>query len=225
MPGRSRRSARARPPCSQPRRSVAATPRASPSSEPASTVGPRPGVSRPRPAGLDLGPRSGPRPRRGGSSSARAWRRRWPPRSRRPARHRHARPCLLIAEGSLRAGQHVSLMGADGPGKAEIAPAELARGRTAAERGAGQPGRLVRLFCDEWEQASHSGDLSGAVAAGLIGPEDVTQLGAVLAGEARGRRSRRDHRLRLDRPRDPGPRDRARLPRAPGELGLEVLML
>ena len=55
---------------------------------------------------------------------------------------------LVYAEGSLRAGQHVSLMGADGPGKAEIAVEELAR---------------VHVFCDDWEQASHNGDLVHAV--------------------------------------------------------------
>jgi ornithine cyclodeaminase/alanine dehydrogenase-like protein (mu-crystallin family) len=79
---------------------------------------------------------------------------------------------VLFEEGSLRAGQHVSLMGADGPGKAEIAPAELAR---------------AHVFCDDWEQASHSGDISHAVEAGLIARDGVTQLGAVLAGDAPGR--------------------------------------
>src|SRR5205807_3653438 len=34
---------------------------------------------------------------------------------------------FVVAEGDLRPGQHVSLMGADGPGKAEIAVGELAR--------------------------------------------------------------------------------------------------
>jgi ornithine cyclodeaminase/alanine dehydrogenase-like protein (mu-crystallin family) len=84
---------------------------------------------------------------------------------------------VLLVEGALQQGQHVSLMGADGPGKAEIAPAELAR---------------AHVFCDDWEQASHSGDLFHAVDAGLIGRDDVTQLGAVLAGEAPGRRSPND---------------------------------
>src|SRR5262249_1278794 len=79
---------------------------------------------------------------------------------------------VLFEEGSLRAGQHVSLMGADGPGEAEIAPAELAR---------------AHVFCDDWEQASHSGDISHAVEAGLIARDGVTQLGAVLAGDAPGR--------------------------------------
>ncbi len=65
-------------------------------------------------------------------------------------------------------------MGADGPGKAEIAAAELAQ---------------TRMFCDEWEQASHSGDLAHAVEAGLVARDEVTALGAVLAGDAPGRLS------------------------------------
>jgi alanine dehydrogenase len=81
---------------------------------------------------------------------------------------------VLFAEGSLRPGQHVSLMGADGPGKAEIAASELAR---------------VRIFCDDWEQASHGGEVAQVVEAGLIRREDVTELGRVLAGDARGRSS------------------------------------
>jgi alanine dehydrogenase len=46
----------------------------------------------------------------------------------------------------------------------------------------------VRLFCDDWEQASHNGDLSHAVEAGRVTRDDVTQLGDVLAGTAEGRR-------------------------------------
>ncbi len=75
---------------------------------------------------------------------------------------------LLFEEGSLRPGQHVSLMGADGPGKAEISPAEL---------------RRTRLFCDDWEQASHGGELAHLAEAGAIARSDVTELGSVLAGE------------------------------------------
>jgi alanine dehydrogenase len=81
---------------------------------------------------------------------------------------------IVLGEGSLRPGQHASLMGADGPGKAEIAVEELGR---------------VRVFCDDWEQASHNGDLVQGVEAGLVARGDVTELGAVLAGEAEGRRS------------------------------------
>jgi alanine dehydrogenase len=81
---------------------------------------------------------------------------------------------VLLGEGSLRPGQHASLMGADGPGKQEIDVRELAR---------------VRVFCDDWEQASHNGDLVHAVDAGALSRDDVTELGAVLAGDAPGRRS------------------------------------
>ena len=91
----------------------------------------------------------------------------------------------LFDNGSLRPGQHVSLMGADGPGKAEIASDELARARTSV-----QP--RMRIFCDDWEQASHSGDIAHAVAGGKIGRFDVTQLGAVLAGTAAGRQAAED---------------------------------
>ena len=81
---------------------------------------------------------------------------------------------VLLLEGSLQPGQHVSLMGADGPGKAEVAVGELKR---------------VHIFCDDWEQASHNGELVHAVEAGALDRAEVTQLGDVLAGSAPGRRS------------------------------------
>jgi alanine dehydrogenase len=78
----------------------------------------------------------------------------------------------LFGPGSLRPGQHVSLMGADGPGKAEIAVEELVR---------------THVFCDDWEQASHNGELAHAVEAGALERDRVTELGRVLTGEADGR--------------------------------------
>jgi alanine dehydrogenase len=81
---------------------------------------------------------------------------------------------VLLPEGSLQPGQHVSLMGADGPGKAEIAVDELLR---------------TRIFADDWEQASHNGELVHAVEAGKLERSGVTELGAVLAGNAEGRQS------------------------------------
>jgi len=79
---------------------------------------------------------------------------------------------VLFTDGTLRPGQHVSLMGADGPGKAEATDGELVRSR---------------LFCDDWEQASHGGELAHAVQAGLVDEESVTAIGEVLAGAAAGR--------------------------------------
>jgi alanine dehydrogenase len=84
---------------------------------------------------------------------------------------------IVLGQGSLRPGQHASLMGADGPGKAEIAVEELAG---------------VRAFCDDWEQASHNGDLMHAVQAGALTRDDVSQLGDVLIGTAEGRKSDSD---------------------------------
>ncbi|HVR12173.1 MAG TPA: ornithine cyclodeaminase family protein [Gaiellaceae bacterium] len=84
---------------------------------------------------------------------------------------------VLYPEDSLEAGQHVSLMGADGPGKAEVAIDEI---------------RRAHVFCDDWEQASHGGELAAAAAAGAVTRETVTELGAVLIGEADGRRSAGD---------------------------------
>ncbi len=79
---------------------------------------------------------------------------------------------IVIDDGALRAGLHLNMLGADGPGKAEATIAVVAS---------------CALFCDEWEQASHGGELTGAVSAGLVTRDRVTELGAVLAGTAPGR--------------------------------------
>ena len=78
----------------------------------------------------------------------------------------------VVGEDDLRPGAHLNMLGADGPGKAEATVGAVAR---------------CALFCDEWAQASHGGELTGAVQAGRITRADVTDLGAVLAGEAPGR--------------------------------------
>jgi ornithine cyclodeaminase/alanine dehydrogenase-like protein (mu-crystallin family) len=69
---------------------------------------------------------------------------------------------------------HLTLLGADGPGKAETTLDVLSR---------------CTLFCDEWEQASHGGDLHLGADVGRVTRADVTELGAVLTGERHGRTS------------------------------------
>jgi ornithine cyclodeaminase/alanine dehydrogenase-like protein (mu-crystallin family) len=64
------------------------------------------------------------------------------------------------------------MLGADGPGKAEATVEAVTR---------------CQLFCDEWAQAAHGGELTAAVEAGAVTRERVTDLGAVLAGAAAGR--------------------------------------
>jgi alanine dehydrogenase len=78
----------------------------------------------------------------------------------------------VVLASDLRPGMHLSMLGADAAGKAE---AEIEAVTQCA------------LFCDEWRQASHGGELTGAVEAGLVKREDVTELGAVMTGAAAGR--------------------------------------
>jgi ornithine cyclodeaminase/alanine dehydrogenase-like protein (mu-crystallin family) len=79
---------------------------------------------------------------------------------------------IVVTEADLRPGMHLNMLGADGSGKAEASLDAV---------------MACELFCDEWEQASHGGELAGAVAAGRVTREQVTMLGAVLAGEVAGR--------------------------------------
>ena len=78
----------------------------------------------------------------------------------------------VIEAGDLRPGMHFNMLGADGPGKAEATPGAVAS---------------CALFCDEWAQASHGGELTGAIEAGLVTRDQVGELGAVLAGDQPGR--------------------------------------
>lgn len=79
----------------------------------------------------------------------------------------------VVAVDDLRPGLHLNMLGADGPGKAEATVEAVAR---------------CSLFCDEWAQASHGGEITGAVDSGFVTRDLVTDLGAVLAGEVPGRR-------------------------------------
>jgi ornithine cyclodeaminase/alanine dehydrogenase-like protein (mu-crystallin family) len=81
-----------------------------------------------------------------------------------------AEPVVDVAD--LHPGLHLNMLGADGPGKAEATVAAVV---------------ACALFCDEWAQASHGGELTGAVEAGVVTRAMVTDLGAVLAGDAPGR--------------------------------------
>jgi ornithine cyclodeaminase/alanine dehydrogenase-like protein (mu-crystallin family) len=82
------------------------------------------------------------------------------------------RPVLTSTD--LQPGQHVAALGADAHGKAELERDAL---------------RRCHLFCDDWEQARGGGELSGAAAAGEVSRGQVTELGEVLTGAAKGRES------------------------------------
>ena len=101
----------------------------------------------------------------------------------------------VVDAADLRPGQHLALLGADAHGKAEMTAAAIAR---------------CRLFCDQWEQASTGGELAGPVerGRGRSRRRHRPRRGPRWFG-SRARLVRGDHGLRLDRPGDPGPRDRA----------------
>ncbi|MBV9819228.1 MAG: hypothetical protein JOZ07_12905 [Solirubrobacterales bacterium] len=73
----------------------------------------------------------------------------------------------VVEHADLHPGLHLNMLGADGPGKAEASVDAVA---------------ACRLFCDEWEQAVHGGELTGAVTAGRVQRDQVGELGAVLDG-------------------------------------------
>lgn len=77
-----------------------------------------------------------------------------------------------VVGDDLHPGLHLNMLGADGPGKQEATVEAVAS---------------CALFCDEWAQASHGGELTAGVAAGVVTRERVTDLGAVLTGAAPGR--------------------------------------
>jgi ornithine cyclodeaminase/alanine dehydrogenase-like protein (mu-crystallin family) len=126
-------------------------------------------------AGFGPGVCHDPRPEASGALAAELD---WDPGSREQALRSEIVTCvtpgteIVVDAGDLRPGLHLNMLGADGPGKSEASVGAVAS---------------CALFCDEWEQASHGGELTAAIEAGLVTRGQVTELGAVLAGEAPGR--------------------------------------
>ncbi|HQU68090.1 MAG TPA: ornithine cyclodeaminase family protein [Albidovulum sp.] len=83
-------------------------------------------------------------------------------------------PKASLLDRHIRAGTHLACMGTDTKGKQEVEPALLAR---------------ARLFTDEVAQSVTIGEAQHAVAEGIIKPEGITPIGAVIAGLAAGRQS------------------------------------
>ncbi len=74
----------------------------------------------------------------------------------------------------VRPGTHLACMGTDTKGKQEVEASLLAR---------------ATVFCDEVAQSTSIGEAQHAVAAGLISPDAITQIGAVVNGTHPGRTS------------------------------------
>lgn len=72
-------------------------------------------------------------------------------------------------------GTHINAIGADAPGKQELDPAILKRSK---------------LVVDDWDQASHSGEINVPLSKGLITHQDIYgEVGEVVVGLKSGRTS------------------------------------
>ncbi|MEW5996557.1 MAG: alanine dehydrogenase [Candidatus Micrarchaeota archaeon] len=70
-------------------------------------------------------------------------------------------------------GMHINAIGADAPGKEELEPEILKRSM---------------IVIDDWEQASHSGEINVPISKKLIGRKDIhAELGEIVAGKKKGR--------------------------------------
>lgn len=84
----------------------------------------------------------------------------------------------LVADEWVSNGAHINCIGADAPGKQELDPAILKRSK---------------IIVDDWEQASHSGEINVPISKGLLSKGDVwAELGEVVAGLKPGRESKRE---------------------------------
>lgn len=79
----------------------------------------------------------------------------------------------VVLDEWVRPGTHFNCMGADAPGKQEMDPKILKR---------------ARLVIDDWEQASHSGEINVPLSKGELTKEDVdAEIGHIAAGLKPGR--------------------------------------
>lgn len=81
----------------------------------------------------------------------------------------------LLLRDQLRTGVHITAVGADSPHKQELDPLILRNADV--------------LVADSLSQCLERGEIAHAVRSRCIRPDDVVELGAVIAGDAVGRRS------------------------------------
>lgn len=81
----------------------------------------------------------------------------------------------LVMNEWIEPGMHLTCIGADAPGKEEIDPVVLKR---------------AKIVVDDWEQASHSGEINVPFSKGIITKQDIwAEIGEVVAGLKPGRTS------------------------------------
>ncbi|MGB9959453.1 MAG: alanine dehydrogenase [Candidatus Bathyarchaeales archaeon] len=79
----------------------------------------------------------------------------------------------LVMNDMVSNGMHFNCIGADAPGKEELDPAILKR---------------AKIVVDDWEQASHGGEINVPISQGIITKENVwAEIGEIIAGLKPGR--------------------------------------
>jgi len=79
----------------------------------------------------------------------------------------------LVMNDMVSPGMHFNCIGADAPGKEELDPMILKR---------------AKIVVDDWEQASHGGEINVPLSKGIITKEDVwAEIGEIVAGLKPGR--------------------------------------
>ena len=79
----------------------------------------------------------------------------------------------IIRSEWIAEGTHINAIGADAPGKEELEPNILLRSK---------------IVVDDWEQASHSGEINVPYSKGIIGKNDIYgEMGEIVAGLKLGR--------------------------------------
>lgn len=79
----------------------------------------------------------------------------------------------LVMDNMVRPGMHFNCIGADAPGKEELDPAILKR---------------AKIVVDDYEQASHGGEINVPLSLGIIKREDIwAEIGEIVAGLKPGR--------------------------------------
>jgi ornithine cyclodeaminase/alanine dehydrogenase-like protein (mu-crystallin family) len=115
----------------------------------------------------------------------------------------------LLMNDMIRAGTRIVAVGADSPGKQELDEHLIAR---------------ARLVVDSRAQCVDHGEVGWAVRAGLVAPDTLIELGALLQNPI-DFSEEEDRSRRSDRGRNPGRRDREeRLAASPGPVGSDRLI-
>ena len=79
----------------------------------------------------------------------------------------------VVKEEWVKAGMHVNAIGADAPGKEELETSILSR---------------AKIVIDDWEQASHSGEINVACSNRIITRNNIyAEIGEIVVGDKRGR--------------------------------------